>query len=295
MKLQKLLFSVILGGLALTACDEIAENERWGEKTPIANDDEGHWSGPTPETFEKNVLIEDFTGQDCVNCPNAAEEVHHLQEQTLMSYGKQRIIAVAIHGGSMSMSADANARGLATAQGNEFNQHWGVSSWPKGMVDRTDGLCDFVHWAARAMARLSLTSPIDFNIHTTYNPETREVKIEVEGSSTSMKTTTLNVWLTENDIVGYQKMPDGSTNTKYVHNHVFRDNLTSLYGDLVEADAEGKYHQTLSYAIPMGYGKGATNEKYYCKPENMSIVVFFTDPVTGQVLHVKDAPVMVAE
>lgn len=281
MKLHKLLFSVALGGLALTACDDIAENDRWGEKTPVA--------------IEKNVLIEDFTGQDCVNCPNAAEEVHHLQEQMLLSYGEQHIIAVAIHGGSMSMSVDANVRGLATAQGNDFNQHWGVSSWPKGMVDRTDGLCDYAQWAARAMARLSLVPEIDFDIHTTYNPETREVKVDVEGASASAKTATLNVWITESNIVGYQKMPDGSTNTKYVHNHVFRDNLTSLYGDLVEADAEGKYHQTLSYAIPMGYGKGATNEKYYCKPENMSIVVFFTDPVTGQVLHVKDAPVMVAE
>lgn len=281
MKLHKLLFSVALGGLALTACDDIAENDRWGEKTPVA--------------IEKNVLIEDFTGQDCVNCPNAAEEVHHLQEQMLLSYGEQHIIAVAIHGGSMSMSADANVRGLATAQGNDFNQHWGVSSWPKGMVDRTDGLCDYAQWAARAMARLSLVPEIDFDIHTTYNPETREVKVDVEGASASAKTATLNVWITESNIVGYQKMPDGSTNTKYVHNHVFRDNLTSLYGDLVEADADGKYSQTLSYAIPMGYGKGATNEKYYCKPENMSIVVFFTDPVTGQVLHVKDAPVMVAE
>lgn len=281
MKLHKLLFSVALGGLALTACDDIAENDRWGEKTPVA--------------IEKNVLIEDFTGQDCVNCPNAAEEVHHLQEQMLLSYGEQHIIAVAIHGGSLSISADANVRGLATAQCNDFNQHWGVSSWPKGMVDRTDGLCDYAQWAARAMARLSLVPEIDFDIHTTYNPETREVKVDVEGASASAKTATLNVWITESNIVGYQKMPDGSTNTKYVHNHVFRDNLTSLYGDLVEADADGKYSQTLSYAIPMGYGKGATNEKYYCKPENMSIVVFFTDPVTGQVIQVKDAPVMVAE
>lgn len=281
MKLHKLLFSVALGGLALTACDDIAENDRWGEKTPVA--------------IEKNVLIEDFTGQDCVNCPNAAEEVHHLQEQMLLSYGEQHIIAVAIHGGSLSISADANVRGLATAQGNDFNQHWGVSSWPKGMVDRTDGLCDYAQWAARAMARLSLVPEIDFDIHTTYNPETREVKVDVEGASASAKTATLNVWITESNIVGYQKMPDGSTNMNYIHNHVFRDNLTSLYGDLVEADADGKYSQTLSYAIPMGYGKGATNEKYYCKPENMSIVVFFTDPVTGQVIQVKDAPVMVAE
>ena len=51
---------------ALSACDNIESNERWEEKVPVE--------------IKKNVLIEDFTGQDCINSPAAADFIHQLQQ-----------------------------------------------------------------------------------------------------------------------------------------------------------------------------------------------------------------------
>ena len=64
---------------ALSACDNIESNERWEEKVPVE--------------IKKNVLIEDFTGQNCVNCPAATDVIHQLQQGAAGAH----IIAVGIH------------------------------------------------------------------------------------------------------------------------------------------------------------------------------------------------------
>ena len=53
----------------MAACSHIAEDEQLIE---VAVDDM-----PTNEIM-RNVLLEDFTGQRCVNCPKAAEIIHQL-------------------------------------------------------------------------------------------------------------------------------------------------------------------------------------------------------------------------
>ena len=60
----------------LVACDNIPEDERlvYVKPAPVA----------------RTVLIEDFTGQRCVNCPNATEAIEALIEQ----YGDTGVIAV---------------------------------------------------------------------------------------------------------------------------------------------------------------------------------------------------------
>ena len=40
-----------------------------------------------PATVTRAVLIEEFTGQRCVNCPNAATEIARLQQ----SYGEDNV------------------------------------------------------------------------------------------------------------------------------------------------------------------------------------------------------------
>ena len=65
---MRILHTMATLGLALavlTACDNVDENERF--------------SGPVDITPKKNVLIEDFTGQRCLNCPLAADAVHAMQ------------------------------------------------------------------------------------------------------------------------------------------------------------------------------------------------------------------------
>ena len=70
--------TAILLGLC-NACDIISENDRIREGEMI--------------TYSRYVLVEDYTGQLCVNCPRGAEILNQLKTTT-----DGHVITVAIHG-----------------------------------------------------------------------------------------------------------------------------------------------------------------------------------------------------
>ena len=85
----------------------------------------------------QKVLIEDFTGHKCQNCPEAAEELHILQD----SYENQ-VIGIAIHAGFFAEPNSAVAPFLTTdfrtEKGTEIHDFFGANAYPVGMVNRVD-------------------------------------------------------------------------------------------------------------------------------------------------------------
>ena len=243
MKLKNIVALAALG-LSFTACDDIKESERY---IPV-----------TPDTkTEKAVLIEDFTGMNCVNCPNAAEEIQKIQTV----YGAEKIIAVAVHGEMPGLSGP-----LANALGTEYYNHWGVETLPIGMVDR-QGLQNYTSWMATADARLKAqVTPLSLSLeNTVYNEDTRSITVQVEALASADLTAKLQVWVTESNIKSFQKMPDGSTNLNYIHNHVLRDAVNGAWGEPITLDAGVNQQVTYTYAIP---------EDKNWNAENLAIVAF---------------------
>lgn len=262
---------------ALSACDNIESNERWEEKVPVE--------------IKKNVLIEDFTGQNCVNCPAATDVIHQLQQGAAGAH----IIAVGIHGGSMSYSVDKLPFGLATAIGETYNKDWGVSSWPSGMVDRQGGLLEFTAWPSAAASRLQLDPAVDMQLSTAFDgnaSDTQWGKAEItvklsELQAGALENAYVNVWITEGNIVARQTKPEGSDNA-YVHQHVLRDVLTPAYGEKVMSqDAEGMATCTFSYDIPKTYGRSSKTDVL-----NMTVVAFVTKGEKGEVMQAEEARIV---
>ena len=81
--------------LALGACNEIDEADRLLDYTPPAGD--------------RNVLLEEFTGQMCPNCPEGAREAHRLQENN------PGMVIVSIHAGGFAAGTP-----YVTAAGNAY-------------------------------------------------------------------------------------------------------------------------------------------------------------------------------
>ena len=265
----------LAAAFAFSACDNVDDDERWNEKVEVDT--------------KKNVLIEDFTGQKCVNCPNASKLIHELQSGNI----GQHVIAVSIHGGSMSYSVDKLPFGLATEIGEEYNTHWGVKTWPNGMVDRKDGLQEYTQWETSVAQRLKLEPAVDISISTDYDgnmsdtgwgKSTVTVTLD-ETLDGALQNAHLNVWLTESNITARQLQPDGNNQEDYVHNHVLRHVLTPAYGEVVSADAEGHATWTATYDVPKVYGKGSKTNLIM-----MHVVAFVTDDETGEVLQVVEAP-----
>lgn len=264
-----LLILVLLG---FCACDEVDEADRF--------------TGPVEFVPKKNVLIEDFTGQRCLNCPLAADAVHAMQA----TYGAEHVIAVAIHGGSLSLPASSGV-GLALPEGETYHTFWGVSSWPKGLVDRGGGwstpseaLLEYTSWSAAAVKRLQVAPAVDMTLNNTYEAETGKLTMQVDiKANQPIKDGYLQVWLTESGIKAYQTMPDGSHNREYVHDHVLRAIVNGQWGEPVALNATGDTH-TISYTYALG-------DHPTWEASKMAVVAFVYSK-TGGVLQVIDSPVV---
>lgn len=265
MKLFHTLIALSFSALTFTACDEVDSDKRF--------------SGPITVEAKKNVLIEDFTGQRCLNCPNAAEEISRLQQV----YGN-RLIAVSIHGGSLALSESSSKAGLANAQGNDYVSHWGVNSFPKGWVDRSGSLQDLEQWGASVMKRFGIAPKVEISVTPTYDEATKSVALKVDVTGLENAQGKLQVWLTESSINAYQLMPDGTRNYNYVHNHAFRASVSAPYGDEM-AITKGKT-QTKNYTYSFPDFSQLRNTTAWV-PANMAVVAFFYSNVEG-VMQVVD-------
>ena len=260
MKLYPTLIALVLAA-GLSSCENISEGDRL--------------QGPVTVESKKNVLVEDFTGQNCPNCPVAAEAVQTLQE----TYGSDRVISVAIHGGSLSTSEDRSKIGLANTQGEQYNTDRRVQGWPSGLIDRTGSLIDNPQqWTAPVVARFGVAPKADIHVdRMDYNATTHQMSLDVTVSSEEGSDGKLQVWLTESGLVRTQKMPDNSYNTSYVHNHVFRASVNAPYGDPVPLSAGQSEQKSYTYELKTeasGKGPGWI-------PENMSVVVFYYNDADG--------------
>lgn len=204
--------------LLLTACSYIGEDERL--------------IYVKPEPAKRVVLMEDFTGQRCVNCPKGTEVIEQLQQE----YG-DNIIAVGIHGGPLGFAGNAKYEGLATDAGNQYYSHWGFEYQPIGLVNR-HGAVNYTDWASAVREELSKPAPLNLGVEALLNEG--EINITVTASGTDgVVEGKLQVWLLEDGITALQMMPDGTANTSYVHNHVLRAPVNGLWGEDFTI-AEGK-------------------------------------------------------
>lgn len=270
MKLSHILLLTAAAFFGLTACDNIDEADRF--EGPLNN------GGGEMPIVQKNVLVEDFTGQKCSNCPLAHEEIEKLQNV----YGKERIIAVALHGGPLAIDADNQKQvGLANEESKAYNNRLGSFGYPKGMIDRVGGLQDIERWTSTVVSRITMTPQVSVELSdVTYDPSSRKLTFGSTLKSSADIDGNLQVWLTESNIVAIQSMPSGKANKNYVHNHVFRATVNGMDGDPLHLTKDQTVAKDYAYTLP---------EKW--NAENMSIVAFYYTSTDGTI-QVVDAPVI---
>ena len=190
-----------------------------------------------PPSVSRSVLIEDFTGQRCVNCPKATDEIKRLQEE----YGEQNVIAVGIHSGPFAKSLRGIPLALYTSEGDEYYDYWKVESQPKGVINRR-GTSDYTSWTTIVRDEMSKVAPVSLEAACVFDPQQSLFNFKVEVMAVDGATNgKLQVWLLENGIVEPQYLPDGSVDREYVHQHVFRTSVNGTWGtDLSLKEGERK-------------------------------------------------------
>ena len=255
--MKKIYLTLLLTLATLAACDEVAIDDRLTYVEP-------------PEAY-RAVLIEDYTGQYCVNCPRATQEIERLTEQ----YGDSVVIAVAIHSGPFSKQKGVPSP-LYTEVGDQYFSRWNLSSQPVGLVDRLFGSMGFGYtdWGGGVNYELTdsptSAAPVSFITSTALDGDTRQASIEVQtiGLDSIQVNGKLQVWLVEDSIDSFQYMPDGSIAEHYNHMHVLRASVNDPWGD----------------DVTVGHGEVAVNRYDFTMdpawvPEHCAIVTFLYDAV----------------
>lgn len=178
-----------------------------------------------------NVLVEDFTGHTCVNCPPAADLAHDIQDAN-----PNRVYVASIHidpGASLSFqkaypnndkyytdhtNADAVEYGERFADGYNF---WGN---PQGTVNRATVNGDLFAFTGTWQSRTSSIldeNILHVNIQSVFNyyEETNGGYLHAEFEKTTNDALNLNavVYVIQDTLTDWQKMPDNSDNEFYLH------------------------------------------------------------------------------
>lgn len=213
---------------------------------------------------DKRVLVEDFTGQNCVNCPDAAQMLTSLKETTFGDH----MIVVAMHAGGLSLGTPLHndvAQAYMTALGMGANN-------PAISIDRAynnDGV--YTNWPSHIADRVALAPACEIEPSVSTNDRTITVSSHVTFSSTVSDGLGVQHWLVEDSIINYQVTHTG-VQMDYVHNHVFRSCLyDDIWGVSLPTTDDGGYLAGQSYMTPATPGYTIPDD---WDMDNLSIVSF---------------------
>ena len=196
-----------------------------------------------PTGGSKTVLIKDFTGARCVNCPEAAEYAHELQHRL----GADRIFILSVHAGFLAQPMGQFPDFLTEEGTIWYNNHDSNPLFTVDHVALTDGNTLNVEQIDIPVSdALAETQLFEVNINNTYDESTRRLSVENRFTPTGDGDGKYyaTVCLVEDSIVGWQTVP-GGVDKEYVFRNVFRGTLNGADGELV---SNGPYYVNDSFS-----------------------------------------------
>ncbi|MBK7476811.1 MAG: Omp28-related outer membrane protein [Haliscomenobacter sp.] len=250
MRVQTMALGLLMA--CLFGCTEIG---------PVITSLEPGSPGSGGQSAPQMVLIEEFSGVRCVNCPAGSAEL----EQLAKIY-PGRLVVVSIHAGFFSNPYAENRYDFRTAEGNNLINLLGQPlGYPSAVINRkkfegeTDLQLSRTQWAGFIAQELNKTSTVDLKVTSTFNAGTRELRADVDvkrlDNLADPGTLRLSVFLTENDIQDTQLTPEGKKDD-YLHRHVLRKALTPFDGAPVggELTAVGvSVRRSFVFTMPQGW------------------------------------------
>ena len=186
------------------------------------------------------VLLEEFTGKGCTNCPKGSRELENLLTQF-----PDNLVAVSIHAGFFANPDffDLGVYDLRTEEGEFLIEYLDQPvGYPSGVVNRTrvNGKMQLGlnQWASAITSEIQVPPAIDLSISKTYDADTRQLVVTVNGIGKENLDGEIrvSVMLTESGIVDAQDDAEADPHIveDYVHKHVLRDMLTPAAGGMVQ-------------------------------------------------------------
>jgi len=224
-------FPILISLFACLSCDKISP--------PFTED----YVQDSTVIVKQKILLEDYTGHTCPNCPTAAKLAENMQEL----YG-DRIIVISVHAGYFAEPSGAPFnKDLRCTTGNELDVFFGISNIgnPNGMINRelynSSRIISPDDWLSAFSILHEQNQPsVSIKIQNTYNTDTRllQTNINTEFLTGLSGTYNIAVYILEDSIVSPQKNNNSTigsvpTINDYVHRNVLRGDLNGTFGDTI--------------------------------------------------------------
>jgi hypothetical protein len=252
----------------------------------------------------KKILIEDYTGHTCGNCPKAAIQLHEID-----SIYPGKIIGLGLHVGSFATPlpgfngspSTAFTADYRTTVGDIYDAKFGASAFglPEGMFNRKDydavnqtQLKFYPNWQTYAAGIVGEPAALDLQIIPDYTNSTRKICVAVRDSFLTSLSGTYNlvVLLSQDSIIDWQNYLEVNQ-SNYVHRHVLRDAITpsGAWGELIASgtiNAGSKRIKHFAYTIPANY-KGVI-----CDVSKCHLLAFIYNTATYEIIQSEDVKVI---
>lgn len=216
------------------------------------------------EAGKSNVVAMDFTGQLCPACPGSLAALKRTYEEFAPHY-----IAVALHSDGRFYSQALHHPDAAI-----YHTHLKVTSYPTGRFNNV------VHEPLDVRSLINLKDI--YKASASIKLADRKLDLELvmqlyESERARHKEGKINLvlWVIENNIISYQRMPSGSLDRNFKHNFVFRGSLNGVWGEKIEL---GKKYSK-QYTLPI-----------YLNPEHCELIVLLMDSDTKRIIDATSFP-----
>lgn len=260
---------LLVGGFAQGGCDEIEPGDRL--------------ISVETEASGQNILLTEFTGWQCMNCPKAAAAAKKVKEEY-----SEAVLIVGLHSYNNSFNEPGSVGpDFRTEEATVYSEYFGVSSLPVGTINQKvfngNILQDYTAWMACAQQEIQVEPDFMLRLSCTRSEYNARV-LQIETTVTQLGQLTrltghpalkLLIWVTESAIQAPQILPNGQINMSYEHNHVLRGAVNGTWGEPIDLIYEkGTVKTQTSYRLDSAW-----------KPENCSIIAFVYREDTKEVLQ----------
>ena len=264
---------MVLGSL-FTACEVIPAGDR----------DKVIFTPTDPSAVQRTSLLIEYSGWQCVNCPTAAEEAHRLKEQ----YG-ENLVVVVMHPESNPNTRHNNKPALnyTCPEADSIYLMMGgtnTTPFPTGNInmvknDAQSYFTDYQKWGTYVSQAYSTPKPVLLSQEAYLIDENLIfLAADITNLDDHAIDATLQIWLTEDSVIGSQKFPTG-TDKNYAHNHLLRASITPVWGEILNIDAHMTQQMVYEYTLPENVVK-----------ENCNIVAIVS--INGEVVQANESKII---
>jgi len=286
--MKKLLFAICCTPLLFAGCKENDTPINFGSRVPVITT---FVASPVPEAAKRQVLVEEFTGQTCPNCPTA-----HAALDSISAHNPGRVNVVSMYAALSPQSNPPTGytydlrNAIALSMANAIYNN--IPGLPAAGIDRIPVGGSIIQvgdatWDGIINSELAASDSVTLTDTCTYDAATGKATITVNFTYTQPVSTpqNLSIVIVEDSIIDLQEFPNNKDQT-YTFRDVFRDMVTAApSGDVIQvtkgSDAKeaGRSFQYVYSNYPLPVVHPAINPAH-CR------VIAFVNNTNGTDLHI---------